>query len=257
MFNAALRPGIFVDLDALFDTRLATLDIIDPLLAANALKKGYLDREDDNFEYCPLELFTKLYKARDNEVLGRSLMTHVKDIVFDFTKEAITTFKSGKTGNIPNVYINVWPYKIDKDATMEILKPFYKAVDGQANIHVVNVKPNELTPDICKKNFSYVIKYDFMDWITELGQAHALQLDPMPEVTLIGPRLYPSGKPSEELLFEESRNKMEPYQCFEVYFAPYVKTELYISRLFSAKIPDEFIKSYITEIDNFLKIQAS
>ncbi len=244
----ATRPGLLVDLDALFDTRLATLDSLDPLLAAFALKNGYLEREDDNFKYCPLELFQQVYRVRDNETLGRSYMTKVKTIVLDFMKDAVAQLKSDTTRNYVNIYINVHPYKIAQDAAGELLKPFHEAVNGRANVHLVNVAPDELTPEICKKHFSYIIKYDFMEWILLLGKSGAIQKNPMPEVTLIAPRLYQSGKPEDVDMEGEIRGKLEPHQCAEFFFAQFIKVEFYIPQLFSASLDKGFIDSYLAEI---------
>ncbi len=247
----ATKAGIIVDLDALFDTRLATLDILDPLLAAHALQDGYLDREEDAFKFCNHELFRQVYAKRDEETLGRSRMTQVKGIVIDFMKDGIQKFKTERTKNYVNVYINVWPYRIAEDAVGELLKPFYDVVDGMANIHVVNLKPEELTPEVCKKHFSYIIKYDFMEWLVKLGELGLIQKTPMQEITLVAPRLYPSGKPPSIVLEQETRSKMEPYQCTEFFFAPYIKLELYITRLFSANLEQTFIDAYIAEITKF------
>lgn len=241
-----VRPGLLVDLDSLFDTRLAILDLLDPLLAAHALKNGYLDREDNNFEFCPLALFNELYAKRDNEVLGRSMMTQVKTIVIDFIKDANTRYKSTKTQAYPSVYINVWPYKISEDAAGELLQPFHKAVGGKVHIHLINMPPKDITPEVCKERFSHMIMYDFMEWLMLMGATGALQRNPMNEVTLIAPRLYPSGKPADDE--NQSRNEVEPYACAELFFAPYVKLELYIAKLFSASLDNNFIEDLVATI---------
>jgi hypothetical protein len=238
-----VRPGLLVDLDSLFDTRLAILDLLDPMLAAHALQNGYLDREDNNFEYCPLALFNELYAKRDNEVLGRSMMTQVKSVVIDFIKDANTKYKTSKTQAYPSVYINVWPYKISEDAAGELLTPFHKAVEGKVHIHLINMAPNEITPAVCKERFSHMIMYDFMAWLMAVGTSGELQRNPMNEVTLIAPRLYPSGKPTDDEL--QTRNEVEPHACAELYFAPYVKLELYVAKLFSASLDNNFIEELV------------
>ena len=245
--NAA-KAGLLVTLDALFDTRLATLDALDPLLAAHALKNNYLDREEDNFKYCPLELFKEVYAKRDAVILGKSRMTQIKDIVIEFMNDGIKQLKSQKTNSRVNVYINVWPYKISKDAAGELLRPFYDAVNGQANIHLVNMSFQELTPEVCKNNFSYIITYDYIEWLLFLGQTGEIQNNPMREVTVIAPRLYLSGKPTDINLEDELRSKMEPHQCAEFFFAPYVNIEFYITRLFSASLDQSFIDKYLENI---------
>ncbi len=238
-----VRPGLLVDLDSLFDTRLAILDLLDPLLGAHALQNGYLDREDNNFAYCPLALFNELYAKRDNEVLGRSMMTQVKTVVIDFIKDANTKYKTSKTQAYPSVYINVWPYQISQDAAGELLAPFHKAVDGKVHIHLINMAPADITPAICKERFSHIIMYDFMTWLMAVGQTGQLQQCPLNEITLIAPRLYPSGKPSDE--DNQSRNEVEPHACAELYFSPYIKLELYVAKLFSASLDNNFIEELV------------
>lgn len=244
--NAA-KPGIFIDMDALFDTRLATLDNLDPLLAAHCLENGYFTREEDSFEFCKFELFKQLYDQRDNDILAKSTITNVRSIIVDFVKDCIIKFKGKVT---PNVYINVYPYKISASACGDLLKPLYKMTNGNANIHLVNMTPSELTTDVCKKNLSFVIKYNFMDWLLSLGEQKDIIKNPMNEVTLIAPRLYQSGKP-KDLDEQLSRNEMPPYKCAEVFFAPYISLELLVPELFSAALNPIFIEEYLKEIDLF------
>lgn len=238
-----VRPGLLVDLDSLFDTRLAILDILDPMLAAHALQNGYLEREDNNFKFCPLPLFNELYAKRDNEVLGRSMMTQVKTIVIDFIKDANTRYKSSKTQAYPSVYINVWPYKISEDAAGELLMPFHKAVGGKVHINLINMHPKDITPEVCKERFSHMIMYDFMEWLMLMGAGGHLQRNPMNEVTLIAPRLYPSGVPTTD--DSQTRNEVEPHVCAELFFAPYIKLELYVAKLFSASVENNFIEELL------------
>ncbi len=244
--NAA-KPGIFVDIDALFDTRLAVLDDLDPLLAAYVLENGYFNREEDSFKYCDFEMFQKLYKARDNDILAKSVITNVKNIIVDFVKDCERALKGKVT---PNVYINVYPYKIKSSVCGDILKPLYKMTGGRANIHLVNMSEKELTVDVCRDNLSYVIKYDFMPWLLSLGEQKDIITKPLNEVTLIAPRLYQSGKPHEnhEAL---SRNEIPPFRCTEIFFAPYITLELLVPELFSASLNPLFIEDYLKEIDLF------
>lgn len=244
--NAA-KPGIFVDLDALFDTRLAVLDNLDPLLAAYVLENGYFTREDDSFKYCDFELFKQLYDARDNDILAKSVITNVKSIIVDFVKDCENTFKGKVT---PNVYINVYPYKIKSSVCGDLLKPLYKMTNGRANIHLVNMSEKELTVDVCRDNLSFVIKYDFMPWLLSLGQQKDILTKPINEVTLIAPRLYQSGKPAQN--HEDlSRNEIPAYRCAEIFFAPYITLELLVPELFSASLNPNFIQEYLKEIHLF------
>lgn len=246
--ESQVRPGLMVDLDSLFDVPLAILDELDPLLAIHALKNGYLDREDNDFKYCPLSLFNELYAKRDSAVLGRAMMTQVKNIVIDFIKDANKKLKSSKSSAYPSVYINVYPYKISSDAAGEILVPFHKAVEGKVHIHLVNMSPKEITPEVCKERFSHLIMYNYMEWLIEMGKLGLLVRNPMNEVTLIGPRLYPGGKPPEHDNQDQTRNSMQPHECAELYFAPFVKLELYVAKLFSASLDQDFIDKLVESV---------
>lgn len=236
-YDNVARPGLMVDLDALFDTRLATLEFIDPWLAINALKNGYLDRVSDDFEFCPIALFKQVYDKRDLNILENSMLTDVVLIVLDFLKTAI------KQRTDVNLYINIYPYDIDPQASGELLLPFYKAIDGQANIHVVKLNYKELSIKECKEHFSYLIKYDYIDWL----KYHSKELvkNPMREITLVAPRLYLGGTPTQQQLDELGNAKMEPYRAVELVMSSFINLEYYIPRLFSASLKDSFIERII------------
>ena len=245
--DTKVRPGLLVDLDSLFDTRLAILDLLDPMLAAHALKNGYLEREEDSFEFCPWALFRELYQKRDNEVLGRAMMTQVKNIVIEFINDANTKYKASKTQAYPSVYINVWPYKISEDAAGELLTPFHTAVDGKVHVHLINMPPKDITPSVCKERFSHIIMYDYMEWMVALGAAGEIQRNPMNEITLVAPRIWPSGKSKDEE--HQTRNEVEPHECAEMFFSPFIKMELYVAKLFSASIDNNFIDELVKTME--------
>ena len=80
---------IYVDLDSLFDTRLAILDKIDTRYATLVYEAGYCNRTEDAFPRLSKEAFKKLFDDRDNDVLSRALLTNVIGMVKDHIKENV------------------------------------------------------------------------------------------------------------------------------------------------------------------------
>ena len=71
----AFDHGLYIDIDALLDTRLATLYLVHPELTLHAIASPYEEREEDAFPHVPRELFAKLYAARDVETLQNATTT--------------------------------------------------------------------------------------------------------------------------------------------------------------------------------------
>ena len=59
---------IYVDLDSLFDTRLAILDKIDNKYSTLIYEAGFANRTEDAFPRLSKEQFKKLFDDRDNDI---------------------------------------------------------------------------------------------------------------------------------------------------------------------------------------------
>jgi hypothetical protein len=73
--------AIYSELDALQDTRIATIAKIDQDLASRALQNGYHTRQCDEFDGVDSEHFKRLYQSRDVETLKLSAPTEIHNLI--------------------------------------------------------------------------------------------------------------------------------------------------------------------------------
>ena len=114
------NKGFYTDMDSLYDTRLATLDLLDTSVAKMALKNDYLNRDEDRFPYVDKDIFKSLYETRDLEVLERAMPTKAIDIIREFIKIALKQNIDTPIVGSVEVFVNVWPYKVQKEVATEM-----------------------------------------------------------------------------------------------------------------------------------------
>lgn len=234
--------GFYIDLDSLYDTRLATLELIDPELALHALENNYLKREDNNFPLVDKNLFDELYSGRDLEVLERALPTKALEIIQSFIRAAEReNMESPRIGPI-EIYINVWPYKVAKSVAQQMTKTLFETMARSADIHLINMSPEQVTPAFFQKNISAALMYDYGPWLDAHSKNDNFRKNQIPDVSLFVPTLYFVGKPSEAQLREFERNGPGVFKLIEIGASQLVGLEFVDNEYFNAVIPADFIE---------------
>lgn len=208
--------GLYLTLDTLYDTRLATLEMIDPRLVKLALQGNYMTRQEDSFPMVDKETFAKVYEVRDTEVLDLALPTDAFRIIYEFLKQAVPMTVDNPWGDEAGVYLNVWPYKIDRVTAQNMLEPIMKMVENTAHVHILNMTNKELTPQFCGENFGVMAVYDYQEWLEEQSVVGNFPKVQIPNVTLVAPKLYGASIPTEDELREIKRKTgMDPFRTAE------------------------------------------
>lgn len=234
---------VYVDLDSLFDTRLAILDKLDSKYAILVYEAGYSNRSEDAFPRLNKETFKKLFDERDNDILSRSLMTSVISMIRDFIKENIKVLNTTPGKREINIYINVWPYSFDKEGVELILKPIYDLEKNRVNVHAINLDPKTIPASWFGQRFAFIIMYDYMRWLNNiLNDAKTLQ-NKMPKTTLIAPKLFLNETYNEREYQEHlDAGNMDPFREIELICGQYIGLEYYETPLFSALLSPDFIQ---------------
>jgi len=142
--------NIYVDLDAILDTRLGTLYFLDKGLYDYYKGDGkdfYINRLIDEFEYIPNNVFKYYYNLRNGETLKHSPLTPLLDVltisVEDMIVKRLTADKNIKKLVID---VNIYPYVL-KDETIENLKKIITAKIGNefTIVNMINVSYSKLT----------------------------------------------------------------------------------------------------------------
>lgn len=165
-----MSKAIYVELDALLDTRIATIAILDPEMAKDAIMSPkYHNRQRDKFsEVCGIddELYQKAYNERSSETLKHATLSHFSIIMMNIVREL-----EKQADNIPNpesfhVDLNVWPYELADQERIHIELAVQRFCGIQTTIRSINVPYSELTPKIIKDNYPIVMMYNFNDWLS-------------------------------------------------------------------------------------------
>lgn len=234
--------GFYIDLDSLYDTRLATLELIDPELAFYVLENGYHKREDNNFPLVDKKLFDELYAGRDLEVLDKALPTKALEIIQSFIRAAEReNMESPRVGPI-EIYINVYPYKVAKSVAQEMTKTLFETMARTADIHLINMSPEKVTPAFFSQNISAALMYDYGPWLDVHAKNDNFRRNQIPDVCLFVPSLYFVGKPSDAQLREFERNGPGVFKLIEIGASQLVGLEFVDNEYFNAVIPADFIE---------------
>lgn len=247
-YNPYLQ-GLYVDLDSIFDTRFAVLEQVDPLLALEALKKGWNSRSDDLVPGIDKKLFDELYETRDNSVLAIAPRSMMMDAVKTWVLKALATIQGSPNGDRVEVFVNVWPYTLDRAKAREIGGSIVDILGNQVNVQMVNIAVDKLDTRTAKRYFSAMFMYDYDVWLESCTKLGYFEQCRIPDVSLYGPRLYKKDVPTEEQQRELDANKIDLFSHFEMTAGPQVGLEFIEPAFFSCILPEDYLDNYQTVKD--------
>ena len=238
------NQGLFVDVDCLYDTRLASLEQIDPRLALEALVANYTTRQEDVFPLIDRDTFRQLYRTRTNSTLLIAAPTQMFTVMQNFIRACTDqNIKSPFRGRI-DVYVNLYPYRLTKEQAQAFLKPVAEICGHVANVHVVNYSDEQITPKFLRKNISLLIKYDYASWLDHVAKNESIKHHQVPDVQFMVPELYFERKPTEEEINEIKRNNQDPFRQLREISAGLIGLEFVPIEYYCAEFPDQFIVKY-------------
>ena len=239
--------GIYVDIDALLDTRIATLEFFDekyleangvnPNITEAALNSNYFNREEDSFPGISKDLFSQLYSMRNHHTLSKANYTNILGVIQDAVKKlTVQSYTTPFTSKI-TLTINVFPYILNEDEISVIKQTMTLYTASKAEIFVISKKPEELYPRDCQRDFSLMIKYnDYDKWLDEHARTGALRINPLTNVTLLVPRLYLARIPTPAERQKFKAEKTDPFSLNEKYWRAIVELKCLPMNLFCFKI---------------------
>lgn len=212
---------LYVDLDALLDTRIATLALHDSTAAAEAVKsESYFNRDINDFsEWTDLtvEQFNELYAKRDVRTLKGSFRTHIpallERILMDLTAQELT----GPTVTSPKVFVNSYPYQLSEEEREMLGYAIAHFAGINVPVTVGSIPYENLTPTVIQKQFSGLIFYNFRDWLA--FQHETLKKTKLQETLVIAPQLYHEKRVGvDEYRYDNMREDVDPWDLFKVGF---------------------------------------
>lgn len=219
---------LLTELDALLDTRLATVDKLDPEAAVRLVANPtYFERIRDDFEpLCGIEeaAYQAAWKTRDVETLQHALVCPTIDLVhfalLDLERRAITD--PAITGVALDV--NVWPYQLTEAEAHDIALAIAQRAGYRSPIRLLCQPMAYFTPSLIKDQYAGLIFYNHNEWFTCHAEELLLQVG-IPQVTLVAPKLVNDRLPTDEELDYGTEVKRDAYEITSFMMTPHVGLE--------------------------------
>jgi len=184
---------LLLDLDALMDTRMGTLMLLDPELSKTLSPEKYRARTMDDFEEITdgrvtNKAFQERYAKRDYDVLRRSIVTGVLPVLLTYIAGLEERLVRQVDVAGIRIDLNIWPYSLP-GPLIEMYKNCLTAlVPPYVEVHVVSHSPESLSPEALSRQYSGWVTYHFHPWL-ELHN-ETLLVKPINGVSVILPKLY-------------------------------------------------------------------
>lgn len=180
--------GLYLELDAAVDSRMATLAIIDPEAVSRMPPSNYLMRTRDVFsEYgVDHELFTVAYRNRDVQTLKNSVMTAIMTTVQQVIVEYVTTVNANRSGPA-EIDLNIYPYNLTAEQCELYAALIEFRLKGVVKVNVIRKEPNQLTLGALDSEYHTAIIYNWVEWACAIEES--FKTEACPQLTVIAPNL--------------------------------------------------------------------
>lgn len=199
-----MSKAIYVELDALLDTRIATIAMLDGAAAERAIMNpAYHTRDQDLFhDICGIddELYKAAYEMRDVETLKHATLTHFPLLLTQIVREVEEQATLVPLPDSFHLEVNLWPYQLNEEERNLIELAVQRHSGLQTMVQSVFIPPHELMPAMIKERYPIVIMYNFNQWLAI--QPSLFTHSKLPQTTFIAPRIHhdaPVDETSPEL----------------------------------------------------------
>lgn len=221
---------IFVELDTILDTRLATLFEFGDEVAKHNLLNGYHGRLMDVFKGVSESQYVEKYKNRNKSYLKNAIGTPILYFIKDFIKKTHQNSINSPFQLTPKIVINSYPYVLTDDEAEVIIKSVRDVTLGYADIQMVHMTHEEITPQYVRENLSILVIYEFHQWLEMHCANGNFKKTSCPEVGLIGPRVLFKRPPAGYKI------EQDPFEAFETLAEPFIRLALFPAEHFSSLI---------------------
>lgn len=237
---------IYVELDALLDTRLGTLNVMNPKFAEDTVSKpGYFTRVSDDFSvFCDVtfEDYKAAYAKRDMVTLENSVVTNATFVLNSVVNELNRQRSETPFASTVTVEVNMWPYRPDSETRFELENAIASLLPMDIAVRSIDLPIDQLTLTHVARSYSGMLIYNFAEWM----QLHVEEFKTVtiPGVTVLAPKLHAEGnKAFEPADLGNDVPGLDPYEMIMMFHAPLLGMELLDPYNF-CMITEEIVKAY-------------
>jgi len=221
---------LYVELDALFDTRMVVLKSFGLDAIETHVPRGYYTRVIDSFGDITLEAFEERYAKRNINTLREALITPVAGHIYDFARRTLIALVSSPFRRQPKVFVNTYPYQLDEVSAASIVEGLKIVTKNTIDIEVAYLPLEKITPQYVKDNYIQMVMYSYWEWLETHAKNKNWETTRCPEITLIGPRVIRSMSALRDAKVRDV------FGVVETYSRVFVKLQLYPVNFFSADV---------------------
>ena len=225
------KQVIYAELDALLDTRIATVDYMNPDAAEKLLNTLYWDRIHDDLGELVKDIdsakFRDIYAKREKTILKRARPTPalilLKDIVMQLEKSMIDTPHTTEV----LLEINIFPYVFTDDEKHILTLSIAAYTGSMTKIEIVDIPYVDMTYGFIRNRWSVMVMYNLVEWLKS-QENRVTESDRAPQVTLYAPSLYFSHAdlPKDEDSVTIEKMGMSPFQALKYIMAEFIGLEM-------------------------------
>lgn len=243
-FNHETKSSLYIDLDSLYDTRLAILEAVDPAYAAYLLTHDYYTREYDKFIFIDEATYDLIWRNRDINYLKSALTTPMVDFVAKFVSDSIERRNSSPFDSNIEIYLNIWPYKMSTETAKQFAKPILKIIDGEnIALNIVNMKPSDVTIKWCREKLAVMVMYEVSEWLESnfTNKSSGFKVMHIPDITVIVPELYNGVAKTKEEIHSLQKQYGNLFRFTEEALKLFIGLAMFPIESFCADIPEEML----------------
>lgn len=160
------KNNFFIDIDSILDTRFSVLYALNQNKAIELITNGeYGKRKKDVFDNISSDIFLPMYRKRTKYMLSVATMTKSIKLVTEFLIESVSEIKNIENGLHSYLYINTYPYNLNKTEQDNISKLLLNILPTFVEIKYVDMSFEELTPEWLSGNVNNIMLYNGLEWI--------------------------------------------------------------------------------------------
>lgn len=211
--------SILVDLDAILDTRLGTLGVLDEGIGKKmSLSRLYVERETDVFSKIDPNVddskYNDLYLKRNENTLRLSVMTDIPYQLGIGLRSLIPQVNNGLIDGNIEIVINTYPYKLSSDIKRLIARGVKMYIEDPVRVVSKYIDVYALTPNSIKDTYDEWYAYDIDQWLA-IHQTEILTCK-MKKVMITLPRISTSGQMPDN-------PEVDPFSAKELVFSSFFK----------------------------------
>lgn len=204
--------AFYTSFDVLLDTRMGTLEKLDPELANAAVVANYHERVSDMFAGIDREAYKEAYRTRDIETLQCSYVTNAPSLIMHFVSIAQQLAVERAEVEPLRMEVNCYPYVLTPQLHDIYLEVFHEIFPQISDIRIINVAEKDLSIDYCKEVYRMMFMYEYAEWLE--ARSKDFETVQASDMMVYAPAIYHEKVPTQADL-DEIRKQIPPLHPFE------------------------------------------